>query len=354
MLVLSLTMVLLIALPSPLLADAKSKAAKEAAAYVIERFGAKAARVGVQELARRIEVATARYGPDVLQATRRLGPQALTMIEKAGANSRCVAGVLAKHGEEGATFVVRNPNALKAAVVHGDRAAVALVVSKGTALPAMESLGKPAVDAFAAIKTPQNARRLAMMAEKNADLAKIGRTPEVLGVIAKYGDPACEFVWRHKLLFVSSAVLAKFLANPEPFITGAKDITQVVAENTIKPLAETPGNVAKEGVVRIAKRTNWTAVFLAAIAIAGLLLGIWLFRRKSLPIPNQELKANFATRAMPSTPVCPNREVASSDPLPGQAAAEVQRAVAHSQFGLPRLAEAGLNRVKAEAVPKSD
>jgi hypothetical protein len=113
--------------------------------------------------------------------------------------------------------------------------------------------------------------------------------PEVLGVIAQYGDTACAFLWRHKVTLASAAVLAKFLADPAPFITGAKDITQVMAENTIKPLAEAPGNIAKEGVVRIANQTNWTVVCLAAIgAITFLMLARRLFRRQSRPTPNQD------------------------------------------------------------------
>ena len=39
------------------------------------------------------------------------------------------------------------------------------------------------------------------------ELAAIGRTPELLGVIAKYGDPAMDFIWRNKVVLAGGARL---------------------------------------------------------------------------------------------------------------------------------------------------
>ena len=203
----------------------------------------------------------------MFKAVRKAGPRSLHLIEEAGSHSKQIARLLATHGEHGAVYVATRPKALRLVLRHGDDAAAALVKSRGVALPAIESLGKPAVRAFKAIGSPRNARRLAMMASDGGELARIGRTPEILAVIAKYGDKAMEFIWKHKGALAVTATLAAFLAEPEPFINGAKEITQTVA----KPIAEVPAIAAREGSAEVARKTNWTLVFLATIAALALL-----------------------------------------------------------------------------------
>lgn len=262
---------------TPAAAGGKSKAAQETAEFVMRKFGRKAARNGASALARRIERNAIVHGDDVIKAVRKVGPRSLHMIEEAGSHSKQMARLLAVHGEEGAVYVATRPKALRLVLRHGDDAAAALVKSRGVALPAIESIGKPAVRAFKAIGTPRNARRLAMMTSDGGELAMIGRTPEILAVIGKYGDKAMEFIWEHKGALAVTATLAAFLAEPEPFINGVKEITQTVA----KPIAEVPAIAAREGSAEVARKTNWTLVFLTLIATLALLAAArWrLFRR---------------------------------------------------------------------------
>ncbi len=252
--------------------QAKTKLAREAAEYVLQRFGREAAKDSAQALARRIEQAAVAHGDEVFKAVRLVGPRALPLIEEAGAHSKQVARLLATHGEQGAVYVATRPQALQLVLRHGEEAAAALVKSRGVALPAIESLGKPAISAFQAISSGQNCRRLAIMAADGGELSSIGRTPEVLTVIAQYGDKAMDFVWKHKGALTVTAALTAFLAEPEPFINGARDLTRVVAENTARPLAELPAIAAKEGAAEVARKTNWTVVFLAVIVVGALLV----------------------------------------------------------------------------------
>ena len=240
-------------------ADGKSQAAREVAEYVFQRWGSQAVREGTQALARKIEVAATRHGSEVFEAVRKVGPRALPLVEEAGAHGRQAARIMARHGEHGATWVVSRPQAMKLVLEHGDGAAGVLVKhAGGIAEPVVERFGARAVHALEATG-PQGGRRLAMMVAEG-DLAKIGRNEELLEVIAKYGDRAMAFVWSNKGALATTAGLAAFLANPEAFISGAKDITQIVGESAVKPLAQAPGAVA----VEVAKGTNWTVIFLAA------------------------------------------------------------------------------------------
>jgi hypothetical protein len=270
---------LLLAAPVPAWADGKSRAAGEVAEYVLQRFGRQAVREGTEALARKIEAAAARHGDEVFTAVRKVGPRALPLVEEAGAHGRQAAQVLARHGEPGAAWVVSRPAAMKLVARHGDEAAAVLVKHAGVAEPVLEGFGAPAVRALAEVG-PQGGRRLAMLMA-DGDLARIGRTPEVLEVIAKYGDRAADFVWKNKGALAVGATLTAFLAKPEAFLNVAQGVSQTVAESAVRPLAEAPGK-AVEGV---AKNTNWTVVFsVVGLALVGFAILRW--RLHSRPVSN--------------------------------------------------------------------
>jgi hypothetical protein len=73
-----------------------------------------------------------------------------------------------------------------------------------------------------------------------------------------------------------------FLADPEPFIQGTRDLAAVVGENAVKPMIETTGKVTeaavREAAPEIAKRTNWTLIFLVVIVVPLAIAGYWLWR----------------------------------------------------------------------------
>ena len=99
--------------------------------------------------------------------------------------------LLAQHGDD-AIPVVTRAAALKAVAHYGDDAARALLKHGQIGETLVERLGKEGVEALAKV-TPRNGRRLAMMA------AKDGLKPELLSVVTRYGDEACDFVWRGTL-----------------------------------------------------------------------------------------------------------------------------------------------------------
>ena len=90
----------------------------------------------------------------------------------------------------------------------------------------------------------QNARRLVEMLDAG-ELKQIGRTDQVLGVVGKYGNRGMDFVWRNKGALAVAAGLTAFLANPEPFINGTKDLAQVVGHSVVEPLAQVPAKAAE-------------------------------------------------------------------------------------------------------------
>ncbi|MBX9580273.1 MAG: hypothetical protein K2X87_08200 [Gemmataceae bacterium] len=216
----------------PALAQVKARAARETAELLFERFGAKAGR-SVPELAARIEGLAARYGDEAIVAMRKGGPSAFGLVEAAGADGARAVRVLAVHGEQGATRVLSRPAAMKQFLQHGDEAANVLVRHPGVAEPLLEKGGAQAVKALGSID-PRNGRRLAMLME--GEMANAGRHPELLGVVAKHGNGAVNFLWQNKGTLAGGAALAAFLADPEPFLSGTRDIASVAGETVVKPV----------------------------------------------------------------------------------------------------------------------
>lgn len=261
-----------LALPNHCLAQGRAALAREAAEYVLSKFSKEAAEIGLETLTRKIERLALKHGDDVFVAVRKVGPRTLRLVEEAGEHGLASVKLMARYGDD-AVWVVRNKNRLAIFARYGDNAAESMIKHGEIAEPLIQSFGNPAANALKAVNS-QNARRLAMMAE-DGHLARIGRTPELLEVIAKYGDRASDFIWRNKGALTVASTLTAFLANPEPFINGTADITRIVSENTLKPLANLPGQFVSEA----AKNTNWTAVLATGVGLLGLLAGARLFLR---------------------------------------------------------------------------
>ena len=84
--------------------------------------------------------------------------------------------------------------------------------------------------------TPRNARRLAILAE-DGTLTRTGRWSELLTVVERHGDRAMDFVWRHKGALAVAAVLGTFLADPEAFLGGGRELIGGAAQEATQPIA---------------------------------------------------------------------------------------------------------------------
>ncbi len=81
-----------------------------------------------------------------------------------------------------------------------------------------------------------------------------------------------EFVWKNKGALLFGTALAAFLANPEPFIDGTKDLATVAANVALEPLAK-----------EIGSRTNWTVTIfaLASACLAYMAFKQWIRKSRS-------------------------------------------------------------------------
>lgn len=249
-------------------AGVKTQAAREAAEFVMRKFGRGVAEEGVEKLSQKIEALAVRHGDDVFEAVRKVGPDALPLLTEAGEHAPQAARLLGRLGDD-AVWVVKDQQRLTLFAKYGDEAAAAMIKHKEIAQPLIQTLDAPAAKALNAVDG-RNARRLVIMAEEG-ELARLGRTDQLLGTVGRFGNRGMDFIWRNKGALAVTAALTAFLADPEPFIDGTKDLTAIVGQEVARPL-----------VHEAAGSANWTLIGVAAVAISGCYVSLRMLVRRAL------------------------------------------------------------------------
>lgn len=224
-------------------------AARELISIAESRFVREAGAEGAAALESRLALAIERHGDDLVAAVRRVGPRAgLDAVE---AHGPAAARLLAEFGDEGLRLIsVDGASAVRIAQRHGKAGVEQLIRHRGIAAPLIERFGDDAVRALRRV-SPDGAITLRRL---EREILESGRRPELLAVVERFGDRACDFLWRNKGTVFGTAFLAAFLSDPGPYIDGVKKLA-------LDPLRET--------AVVAAQGTNWTLVVLALLAAGG-------------------------------------------------------------------------------------
>jgi hypothetical protein len=240
-------------------AGARSKWLAEALELAEKKFGKEVAQEGAENLSKRMTQLAVKHGDEVVGAAlKKVGPRAGQIAADAGEHAGLALKLLAEHGDD-ALAVVAKQSSLNTVARYGNTATTALIKHGAVGEAIVERYALPGAEALVRV-TPQNGRRLAMMA------AKEQLKPELMAVITQHGDRACDFVWRNKKALAVAATLGAFVSNPEGFLDGTQKLVGTIADATVKPVAEIPKAVAGE----IARNTNWTLLaFLAAAIVCG-------------------------------------------------------------------------------------
>lgn len=265
--ILPMLVVTLVLSQSNLWAQGSVTVAKELAEQLIRRFSKEVADEGVEKLTTRVQAVLVQSGDDALRAIEKGGPRALRILEGSGADAAISARLLSKYGDE-AIGALENPVRLGMVRQFGQEAGEVLIKHGVVAEKLIASAGSPAVGAMREL-TEQSARRLAILADE-VPTASLAKNSDLLGVVGRYGDRAMDFVWRNKLALTAGTALAVFVADPEPFLDGTRQLVEntvdTVATNIGKPIAEQLGNA-----------TDWTWRILA---LAAMLLVFWAWKTR--------------------------------------------------------------------------
>ena len=241
-----------------------SQAVREVVEGLLRRSEAEALEATRATLAKRLQSLAGRHGDEVLAAISRGGPNALKAIEEAGSQGGKVAQLFLNHGDE-AAWLVQSPARMNLVLKHGDEAANALLRHRQIAEPIVKEFGPGGARALASLDG-QNGRRLAMLLE-DGTIKQTGQVDAILKVVGRHGDEAMAFIWRNKGALLVGAGLSAFLLNPEPFLSGARDLAEVSAHAATQPLVE--------GVRELVRQINWTWV----VAVLVGLIGSWYLWR---------------------------------------------------------------------------
>lgn len=125
-------------------AGVASKALQEAIEFTTRKFGKEVAEEGVETMAGKMTKLAARHGDEVVgTAFKKVGPRAGRIAGEAGEQGGVALRMLAIHGDD-ALGVAMRKESLGLVARHGDEAATALVRHGTVAEPLIERLAKQA------------------------------------------------------------------------------------------------------------------------------------------------------------------------------------------------------------------
>ncbi len=260
------------------------KAVQEAVEFAAKRFGKDATKYGSKAITADLVRQSAKYGDEVIDVFRKLGPESLKWIDNAGALGDDAVKLLSKHGTDG-RWILQQQMGLTNFAKYGDDYVRVMAKHPGVAGPLVKQFGKQSLPALKKL-SPSGARRLGLIATEPAFL-KMGKTSALLDCVAKFGDDAAEFIWKNKGALAVSAVLTAFLVNPEPFIQGianlgdaATDAASDIADKAADDIGQQIGELIKiMGIMGLC--------FLMITKLPWLVGKVWLEIKKL----NRKLKA---------------------------------------------------------------
>jgi hypothetical protein len=234
---------------------AQSAAARRVAREVVEAFGREAVEAAEPRVARLVEA----YGEEAATVLRKVGPPGVQAMERFGAPG---LRILARWGDDGLRLLaVEGEAAVASMSKYGEEAIELMVRHPGVGRDLLAQFGAQALRANVRTESVVTLNRLA------EPIRASGRSAEIFGVIEKFGDRACDFLWRNKGTIFLASVLAAFLQDPKPYLDGVKELV-------VQPASQ----VARDA----ASRTNWTLIVVIAVLATGAWLSIrwgWAARR---------------------------------------------------------------------------
>jgi len=211
-----------------------ASAVRETVEVVARQFGKQVADEGSEAVASRITRLAEKYGDDALLAAKKAGPTALRVVEESGDDAAKVVRLFATHGDD-AMRVASDPARRALFIKVGDDAAIAMIKHPGIGEDLVVQLGKNGAKAISKLGS-EEANHLVRLTNEGF-FKEVGRG-KILDAIERYGDRAMAFIWRNKGPLATTAGLAAFLNDPEPFIEGVNNFGGTLVDGIFKPLVE--------------------------------------------------------------------------------------------------------------------
>ncbi len=267
----------IMALPSELPAKAIFwRAGREAAGQAGKRGGSRTLGRLAAESPEAVAQITYRYGDDGLRVINQHGRPAMrALLSSSDEVGAPMVRMMQRHGDD-AVRMAQSPAGRRILVTENDAMIRAMSRTRGQAYPMLQQHGPRAAQAMNQLSPRQSRQLMVLHRERWFSASQL---EQILDVIGRHGGSALEFIWKHKGALAVTAVLAKFLHDPEPFLSGAKDITALLAGEVGKATATTMTGVGSE----IAGHINWNLWLGVILGVIGLKWGMvtwWKSRRQ--------------------------------------------------------------------------
>lgn len=253
------------------LVSAGAKGAREIAEAIAEQAGRKGSRRFIDRTTRELTELSARYGDDALVAVDRHGVAALRVLKNAGDDAGAfLPRAINRYGTDAVRLA--ETTAGRQILREGNELAIRAVARHSDAvIPVIRETGDVGARALNNVNAA-NGRRLAQMHRDRTFNAQ--DFEGLLEVIGRYGDSACDWIWRNKkaLLLVGGA--AAFVSNPKPYIDGTADLAKDVAGQVVSGVL----GVVKDIIVEKVNVNLWIGIVLSLFG------GYWFFKRRRAPV----------------------------------------------------------------------
>ncbi len=232
-----------------------STAVREAAEYIVKKFGKGAGGQTVEEVTEATTRAITKYGDDALPILKKTGHAGFSALEQAGDKAPDIIKLYARKGDE-AIWIISQPKKLSIFLKHGDSAADALLKHPGIADSLITKYGDDAAGALNNLSRA-SAQKLNRIADEGI-LNATKESPELLSVVRKYGDEAMDFIWKNKGALTVASVLGTFLHDPGRFIGGEETLPNG-GKNRIGFIDRILGPIADN--------VNWTLIIIGILCV---------------------------------------------------------------------------------------
>lgn len=252
------------------------RAGREAAGQATRRGGQRMLGRLAAESPEAVAQITYRYGDDGLRVVNQHGRPAMrALLSSSDEVGAPMARMMQRHGDD-AVRMAQSPAGRRILATENDAMIRAMSRTRGQAYPMLHQHGPRAARTLNQL-SPQQSRQLMALHREGHFTAP--QFEQILDVIGRHGGSALDFIWKHKGALAVTAVLVAFLNDPDPFITGAKDVTALLAGEVGKAASTTMTSVGSE----IAGHINWNVLVGAVMAFIGLKWGVvtwWKSRRQ--------------------------------------------------------------------------
>jgi hypothetical protein len=243
-----------------------AKAAKELVEWL---FKTEARKNLPKNLLPRVENLMTKHGISALQAIKKAGPSAITILERDG--SRVMLDALKLGGRNFANEALTSPALIRKVLKKcGPEAAEVIAKHPGAGARFLFRVGPKGIPVAKSLSR----KALEDMVGLSDDIYKSGYAPGFWKVLGKYGDRASDFIWRNKGAIFVAAVAASFIRDPEAYLSGARKIGQSVAEGVGRGLSGSVGSfpwgIAVPGLVLVLAMACYLKFFWRRRRVPGL------------------------------------------------------------------------------------